>query len=121
MTLILYKVLFKRQRLHEILKLHFKGTSAQEFVQRNDFVIASKDNKHQIRPWEFQQIEWGSIVTKGEEIVMSVVVKKVQLESESAKLQETTCPECYRTEIGVMPDDDWFQWYASFYGWAAIP
>jgi len=99
----------------------FKGTSGQDFVQNYDYIISSKDNKRQIRPWNHRQIEWGSIVKKGEVIVMSTVIKKVRLESKSAKLQKTTCPECYRTEIGVMPDHGWFQWYASFYAGAAIP
>jgi len=107
---------------------HFKGTSGQDFVQNYNYFISSKDNKCQVRAWDLGliewddgQIEWGSIVKRGEVIVMSAVVKKVQLESKSAKLQKTTCPECYRREIGVMPDDGWFQWYASFYAWAAIP
>ena len=98
----------------------FKGTSGQDFVQNYDYIISSEDNKRQIRPWDRWQIEWGSIVKKGKVIVMSAVVKKVHL-LKSAKLQKTTCPECYRRELGVMPDDSWFQWYASFYAWAAIP
>ena len=100
---------------------HFKGTSGQDFVQNYDYIISSKDNKCQIHPLNHRQIEWGSIVKKGEVIVMSAVVKKVQLDSKIAKLQQTTCPECYRTKIGVMPDDGQFQWYASFYAWVAIP
>ena len=100
---------------------HFKGTSGQDFVQNYEYIISSKDNKRQVRPWDHGQIEWSSIVKKGKVIVMSAVVKKVRLESKSAKLQKTTCPECYRREIGVMPDDGWFQWYASLYAWAANP
>ena len=44
---------------------------------------------------------------------MSMVVKKVALNNEKyAQRQRNICPNCYETQIGVMPDKGWLKWCA---------
>ena len=97
----------------------FKYTSGQNFVERRDYVISIKDNKSGFTPFHFHAqsqipVGWNSLVKEGGVIVMSMVVKKVALKSIAGRLQRTTCPVCYTTKLGVMPDDGWFKWYATF-------
>jgi len=53
---------------------------------------------------------WDSFVKKGTVLTMSMVLRKVTL-SEKIAQQRRVCPRCYKTKIGVMPDDGWLQWY----------
>ena len=46
---------------------------------------------------------------------MSINAEKVELyatkwELEKDQEQRHTCPHCYKTHIGVMKDEGWFQW-----------
>ena len=98
----------------------FKYTSGQNLVERRDYVISIKDNTSGFTPFHFPSqspipVGWNSLVKEGGVIVMSMVVKKVALKSIAGRLQRTTCPVCYTTKLGVMPDDGWFKWYAAFF------
>jgi hypothetical protein len=52
---------------------------------------------------------WGAVVKKGMVLVMSIIVK-VALEQKEHQMN--ACPSCNETNVGVMPDDGWLQWYA---------
>ena len=41
---------------------------------------------------------------------MSINVEKVALDNGKARAQRSTCPYCYKTDIGVMADEGWLQW-----------
>ena len=97
----------------------FKYTSGQKFVERRDYVISIKDNISGFTPFHFHAqsqtpVGWNSLVKEGRVIVMSMVIKKVALKSIAGRLQRTTCPVCYTTKLGVMPEDGWFKWYDTF-------
>ena len=120
-----YNFTWRGQQLHETLLSHFRGTSGQNLVERGDYVISIKDNKSGFTPFHFHSqsqipVGWNSLVKEGAVIVMSMVMKKVQLQSMAGRLQRTTCPVCYTTKLGVMPDDGWFKWYATFISLARL-
>jgi hypothetical protein len=52
---------------------------------------------------------WGAVVKKGTVLVMSMIVKVPLKQKER---QMNVCPRCGETDVGVMPDDGWLQWYA---------
>jgi len=54
---------------------------------------------------------WGAVVKKGTIIVMSMILKKVELDGEWASRQRKVCPRCYETHVGVMQDYGWLRWY----------
>jgi hypothetical protein len=89
-----------------MLITYFEGKIGEDLVKRGDYSISSEDGKLLLG-----SDNWGSVVRKGTVLVMSMVVKKVALEQEGARRQRNTCPDCYETELGVMPDKGWFQWF----------
>ena len=93
------------KELHETLIRLFKGKIGQEHVERRDYSISTKDGKSMV-----VSNNWEAIVKKGTVIVMSMIVK-VALEQERTRHQRNACPRCYETDVGVMRDDGWLQWY----------
>lgn len=87
-----------------MLITYFEGKIGEDLVKRGDYSISSEDGKLLLG-----SDNWGSVVRKGTVLVMSMVVKKVALE-QGARRQRNTCPDCYETELGVMPDKGWSQW-----------
>jgi hypothetical protein len=85
---------------------YFKGKLGEGHVKRRDYSISTEDGKALV-----QSENWGSVVKKGNIYVMSMVVKKVALRNKYAQRQRNVCPRCYDTQIGVMPDEGWLQWY----------
>ena len=94
-----------KQRLHETLTTYFKGKCGEGHVERHDYSISTEDGRSLV-----QSSNWGSLVKKGTVLVMSMIVKKAELEQDAARRQRSTCPNCYNTNLGVMPDDGWFKW-----------
>ncbi|KAF8962969.1 hypothetical protein BDZ97DRAFT_1064342 [Flammula alnicola] len=79
---------YSPDKLHDIMMQHFKGKIGHDYVEQHEYSISSAD---------------------GAVVVMSMKVRRVKLTSESAALQRTTCPRCYRTYVGVMQDDGWLE------------
>ena len=94
-----------KQRLHEMLTTYFKGKCGEDHVERHDYSISTEDGRSLV-----QYSNWGSLVKKGTVLVMSMIVQKAALEQDGARRQRSVCPNCYETNLGVMPDDGWFQW-----------
>ena len=86
---------------------YFKGKCGEGHIERGDYSIATKDGRSLV-----DSNNWGSVVKKGRVLVMSMIVKKVALRREYTQRQRHECPRCYDTQIGVMPDEGWLQWYA---------
>jgi hypothetical protein len=95
----------EKQRLHETLTAYFKGKCGEGHVERHDYSISTEDGRSMV-----QSSNWSSVVKKGTVLVMSMVVKKPALEQEGVWRQRNRCPNCYETNLGVMPDDGWLQW-----------
>ena len=95
----------EKQRLHETLTTYFKGKRGEGHVKSHDYNISTEYGRSWVR-----SSNWGSVVKKGMVLVMSMIVEKAALEQEGARLQRNRYPNCYETNLGVMPDDGWFQW-----------
>jgi hypothetical protein len=95
----------EKQILHEMLMTYFKGKHGEGYVRRHDYSISTEDGRSLV-----QFSNWGSVVKKGTVLVMSMTVEKPALPQEGVQRQRNSCPNCYETELGVMPDDGWFQW-----------
>jgi len=86
---------------------YFKGKCGEGHIERRDYSIATEDGRSLV-----QSNNWGSVVKKGRVLVMSMTVKKVALRQRYTQRQGQVCPRCYETQIGVMADEGWLQWYA---------
>jgi hypothetical protein len=95
----------EKQRLHEMLMTYFKGKCGEGHVWRHHYSISTEDGRSLV-----QSGNWGSVVKKGTVLVMSMIVEKAALPQESVWRQRNRCPNCYETDLGVMPDNGWFQW-----------
>ena len=84
---------------------YFKGKCGEGLVKDHKYNISTKDGKSLV-----QANNWGSFVKNGTELAMSMIVEKVALDEGKAWAQRNTCPHCYKTDLGLMPDDGWFQW-----------
>ncbi|KAF8967546.1 hypothetical protein BDZ97DRAFT_1980347 [Flammula alnicola] len=98
---------YSPDKLHDILMYHFKGKIGHDYVMQREYSISSEDGKSFVKS---DPVEWASVVRKGAVLVMSMKVRRVKLTPESAALQRTTCPRCYKTDVGVMPDEGWLEW-----------
>ena len=98
-------LIYNVQELHKSLIRLFEGKIGQDHVERYDYSISTKDGKSMVASYN-----WGAIVKKGTVIVMSMIVK-VSVEQERARHQRNACPRCYETDVGVMRDGGWLQWY----------
>jgi len=87
--------------------VYFKQKVGLEYVERHEYSISSEDGKAIAK---FDYAAWRSIVTEGAVLVMSILVKRVQLKSKLATRQRNTCPRCFRTDVGVMRDREWLEW-----------
>ena len=87
--------------------VHFNGKIGQGFVERHEYQISSEDGKLVVKS---DPAAWHLSVKKGAVLVMSMEVRRIQLRSKSAAHQRTACPRCYRTNVGVMQDEGWFEW-----------
>ena len=84
---------------------YFKGKCGEDLVKGHRYNISTKDGKLLV-----QANNWGLVVKKGTELVMSMIVEKVVLGMGKARAQRNTCPHCYETDLGVMADEGWLQW-----------
>ena len=84
---------------------YFKGKLGEDLVKYHKYNISTKGGSSLVKA-----NDWGSFVKKGTELVMSMFVEKVALDKGKARAQRNTCPCCYKTDLGVMADEGWFQW-----------
>ena len=84
--------------------VYFKQKIGLEYVERHEYSISCEDGKAVTKP------AWGSIVKEGAVLIMSILVRRVQLGSKLATRQRNTCPQCFRTDVGVMQDQGWLEW-----------
>ena len=85
---------------------YFKGKSGEDLVKDHKYSISTKDGKSLI-----QANNWDLLVKKGRELVMSINVEKVALlDNGMDQAQRNTCPRCYKTDLGVMEDEEWLLW-----------
>ena len=87
--------------------VYFKQKIGLEYVEKHDYNISSEDGKAIMKS---DYAAWGSIVKEGAVLVMSILVRRVQLESKLATRQKNTCPRCFATDVGVMQDRGWLEW-----------
>ena len=104
-TTVYCTLIYNVQELHKSLIRLFEGKIGQDHVERYDYSISTKDGKSMVA-----SNNWGAIVKKETVIVMSMIVK-VSVKQERARHQKNTCPRCDETDVGVMRDDGWLQWY----------
>jgi hypothetical protein len=83
---------------------YFKGKCGERHVECHDYSIATEDGRLLV-----QFNNWSLVVKRGTVLVMSMVVKR---DEEHARRQRNICPQCFKTRIGVMPDEGWLQWCA---------
>ncbi|KDR77207.1 hypothetical protein GALMADRAFT_435833 [Galerina marginata CBS 339.88] len=109
---------FSPDALHTFLTGYFAKKIGQDYVERHEYSISGADGKSitkQARSThssviEFDPIAWRSVVKKGAVLTMSVEVRRIELWSPyEPVIQKETCPRCYWTEIGVMPDGEWLE------------
>ena len=93
------------QRLHETLTTYFKGKCGEGHVERHAYSITTEDGRSLVESYN-----WGSLVKKGTVVVMSMIIEKAALDQERVWRQRSKCPNCYETNLGVMPDDGWLRW-----------
>ena len=84
---------------------YFKGKCGEDRVKDHKYSISTKDGKSLA-----QANNWSLIVKNGMVLVMSMIVEKVALGERKARAQRSTCPYCYKTDLGVMADEGWFRW-----------
>ena len=84
--------------------VYFKQKIGLEYVEKHEYNISCEDGK------AVTKLAWESIVKEGAVLVMSILVKRVQLESKHVTRQRNTCPRCFRTDVGVMRDQGWLEW-----------
>ena len=84
---------------------YFKGKCGEGLVKGHKYSISTKDGKSLV-----QANNWGSVVEKGTVLVMSMIVERVALDEVKARAQRSTCPHCYKTDLGVMADEGWLRW-----------
>ena len=94
-----------RQKLHDSLMTYFNGKIGDRHVKSHKYIISTKDGKSLVEP-----NNWGLVVKKGTVLVMSMIVEKVALGEGKAQTQRNTCPHCYKTDLGVIPDEGWLRW-----------
>ena len=82
---------------------YFKGKCGEGLVKDHKYNISTKDGKSLV-----QANNWGLVVKKGTELVMSMIVEKA-LEEGKGRAQRT-CPHCYDTDLGVIGDEGWLHW-----------
>ena len=88
--------------------IYFEGKWGESHVKGHQYSISTKDGKSIDRT---SQGIWDSVVKKRTELVMSMIVRKVALDDKGkAWAQRSTCPHCYKTELGVMADEGWLHW-----------
>ena len=92
------------QELHATLIRLFKGKIGQSYVEQHNYNISTEDGTSMV-----ESKNWGAVVKKGTILIMSIVMK-VALEQKERKMN--VCPSCDKTDVGVMRDDGWLQWYA---------
>ncbi|KAF8811589.1 hypothetical protein BYT27DRAFT_7089287 [Phlegmacium glaucopus] len=92
---------FSPDRLHDTLMSYFKGKCGERHVQGHKYSISTKDGNSLV-----QANNWGSVVKKGRVLVMSMILEKLAQEWEH---QRNICPTCHVTDLGVIPDEGWFQ------------
>ena len=85
--------------------IYFNGKIGEEHVEDHRYIISTKDGKSLAEP-----NNWGLVVKKGTVLVMSMILEKVALDEGKAQAQRNTCPHCYKTDLGVMPDEGWLRW-----------
>jgi hypothetical protein len=95
---------YSQDRLHKTLMAYFKGKCGERHVECHDYSIATEDGRLLV-----QFNNWSLVVKRGTVLVMSMVVKR---DEEHARRQRNICPQCFKTRIGVMPDEGWLQWCA---------
>jgi len=83
-----------------MLKAYFKGKCGEDYVEGHHYSISTEDGRLSVR-----SSNWSSVIKKGIVLVMSMIVTKAALGGEGARRQRNTCPCCYNTELGVMPDE----------------
>jgi len=94
---------FSPDKLHNSLMSYFEGKCGEDLVKDHKYVISTKDGRSLV-----QANNWGLVVKKGTEIVMSMIVEKVALDDKGkARAQRNACPHCYKTHIGVIADEGW--------------
>ncbi|EDR07911.1 uncharacterized protein LACBIDRAFT_327695 [Laccaria bicolor S238N-H82] len=96
---------YSPEALHNFLMFHFKEKIGLEYVERHEYSISTEDGKAITKS---DYAAWGSIVKEGAVLVMSIVIR-IQLESKLAERQRNTCPRCFRTDVGVMQDQEWLE------------
>ena len=84
---------------------YFKGKCGESQVKNYKYNISTKDGKSLVRA-----NNWGLVVKKGTVLVMSMIVEKLVPDEGKAQAQRSTCPHCYKTDLGVMPDEGWLHW-----------
>ena len=84
---------------------YFKGKCVEDHVKGHKYSISTKDGKSLVLA-----NNWGLVVKKGTVLVMSMIVEKVALDEGKVRAQMNTCPHCYKTDLGVMPDEGWLHW-----------
>ena len=89
--------------------LHFKGKIGEDYVEQGDYSISSEDGKYLV-----QHDDWQSALRTGSVILMSMVIKKIDLHQQREH-QSQTCPRCYKTLLGVMTDGGWLKWQVGIF------
>ena len=86
---------------------YFKGKCGEGLVKGHKYSISTKDGKSLV-----QANNWRLVVERGTVLVMSMIVEKVALvlDEGKARAQRSTCPHCYKTDLGVMADEGWLRW-----------
>ena len=84
---------------------YFKGKCGEHFIKDNNYNISTKDGRSVLCAYN-----WNSLVKKGKVFVMSIKVEKVTLVERMPQVQSSTCPRCYKSDLGVMEDEGWLQW-----------
>ena len=87
--------------------VYFKHKISLEYVERHEYNISREDGKV-ITKCDYAA--WGSTVKEGAVLIMSILGRRVQLESKRATRQRNTCPRCFVTNVGMMQDQGWLEW-----------
>ncbi|KDR84631.1 hypothetical protein GALMADRAFT_55764 [Galerina marginata CBS 339.88] len=115
---VTWELCFSPDALHTFLTGYFVKKIGCDYVKRREYSISSADGKSIVKQarsrhssiMEFDPVAWRSVVKKGAVLTMSIEVRRVKLTStDQSAIQKKTCPRCYRTEIGVMPDGEWLE------------
>jgi hypothetical protein len=85
--------------------IYFKGKLGEDYVSDHQYKISTKDGNSLV-----QADNWGSVVKKGAELVMSMIMDILAQDEEEAQAQRNVCPHCNKTDVGVMEDEGWLHW-----------